>query len=97
MSRDEAIRRIKAREAEIRALGVRAVYLFGSTARDEARPDSDVDVFVDFDEGKLGFQSYFDAEETIQSALGSEVDFTTRGGLHPFLKDEIERGSTRVF
>ena len=47
MRRDEVISKLKAAEPAIRALGANALYLYGSHARDEARPDSDVDVFID--------------------------------------------------
>jgi predicted nucleotidyltransferase len=40
-----AIARLKRHEAELKHLGVEHLYLFGSTSRDEARDDSDVDLF----------------------------------------------------
>ena len=46
MNRDDAIARIKSAEPAIRALGAQAVYLFGSTARNEASKTSDVDIFI---------------------------------------------------
>lgn len=48
LTRDEAIKRLQAVEAEIRRLGVRRLALFGSVLRNEGRPDSDVDVLVEF-------------------------------------------------
>jgi uncharacterized protein len=45
MRRSAAIARLKRHEAELKQLGVEHLYLFGSTARDEARHDSDVDLF----------------------------------------------------
>lgn len=50
MRRDEALRIIRAHEAELRAMRVESVELFGSVARDEAKPDSDVDVLVKFED-----------------------------------------------
>jgi uncharacterized protein len=47
MDRETAISLLKAHEAELRRLGVQHLYLFGSTARGEARSDSDVDLFFD--------------------------------------------------
>jgi len=54
MQRDEAIAKLKEHEAELRRLGVERLYLFGSTVRGEAREDSDVDLFFDYERGKLG-------------------------------------------
>lgn len=97
MNRDDAIARIKNAEPAIRALGAQAVYLFGSTARDEAAPTSDVDIFIDKDPSKpFGLTQFFDLEETLQAALGTKVDFTTRDALHPVLKADIERSAVRV-
>jgi uncharacterized protein len=54
MRREDVIARLKEHEAELRRLGVEHLYLFGSTARDKARDDSDVDLFFDHPEGSLG-------------------------------------------
>jgi uncharacterized protein len=48
--RDEAVRLLQEHAGAIGAIGARSLYLFGSTARDEARAASDVDLFVDYDE-----------------------------------------------
>ena len=53
MDRDTAIKLLQAHEAELRCLGVQHLYLFGSTARGEARPDSGVDLFFDHEWGQL--------------------------------------------
>jgi hypothetical protein len=55
MERGEAIAKLKQHEAELKRLGVEHLYLFGSTARDEAGEDSDVDLFFDHPEGRSGF------------------------------------------
>jgi uncharacterized protein len=47
MRRDEAIAKLNSAEHALRAHGIDALYLFGSHARDNADPDSDIDVFVD--------------------------------------------------
>ncbi len=54
MERSEVIAKLKQNEAELKQLGVEHLYLFGSTARGEAREDSDVDLFFDHPEGSLG-------------------------------------------
>lgn len=50
MTRDDAIARLRDHADAIRALGGTSLYLFGSTSRDEARPDSDLDLFMDYDQ-----------------------------------------------
>ncbi|SEE93580.1 hypothetical protein SAMN05444161_7956 [Rhizobiales bacterium GAS191] len=98
MRRDEVIARLREAEPALRAFGVAALYLFGSHARDEAGPDSDVDVFIDPAPDKaFGFLPFMDAYEVIQDTVGTNVDYGTRNGLHPKLRPDIEREAVRVF
>jgi len=98
MTRVEAMTRLKDRAAAIRALGATSLYVFGSTVRDEAQPQSDLDVFIDYDPASrfnafdlVGIKHYLEDE------LHIPVDVTTRDGLHPMLKADIERSAVRVF
>lgn len=97
MRRSEVVDALRAHEAEARALGALALYLFGSTARDEAREDSDVDLFVDPDYERLGFAELFSLEERLSRVLGRRVELTTRKGLHPLMRADIEREAVKVF
>ena len=98
MRRDEVIAKLKDAEPKLRAFGVAALYLFGSHARDEARADSDVDVFVEpASQEAFGFLPFMDAYETIQKAVGRNVDYGTRTSLHPLLRPNIEREAIRIF
>jgi predicted nucleotidyltransferase len=81
---------------DLRPLGVSSLYLYGSTARDEAGPDSDVDVFVDPDYDHFSVVELIRLEEMLTGALGRKVDVTTREGLHPLLRHEIERDAIKV-
>ncbi|MGE7371083.1 nucleotidyltransferase family protein [Neorhizobium sp. NPDC001467] len=98
MKRNEAIEKLKSQADAIRALGATSLYLFGSVARDEAGPDSDLDLFIDYDP-----QSRFSAFDLVgikiflEEELALDVDLTTRDGLHPILKDRIEASATQVF
>ena len=62
--------RLKEHEAELKQLGVEHLYLFGSTARDEAREDSDVDLFFDHPEGSLGLFKLMEVKEIAADILG---------------------------
>jgi predicted nucleotidyltransferase len=97
MNQREAISRLKKHEAELRALGVDHLYLFGSTARGEARPDSDVDLFFDHQKGRLGVYELIDVKERAARILGHPVDVMTRASLHPALKERIEKSAVLVF
>jgi uncharacterized protein len=98
MRRDEVIARLKEVEPALRSFGVAALYLFGSHARDEARADSDVDVFVDEDTTrKFGFDEFMDAYLVLEERFGGKVDYGTREGLHPLMRPQIEREAVQVF
>jgi uncharacterized protein len=97
MNRDAVISALKAHEAELRQLGVRSLYLFGSTARNEAREDSDVDLFFDHERGKLGLFQLMGVKEAAARIIGRETDIMTRGSLHPVLRERIEASALRVF
>ena len=98
MDRDRAIELIRAQRAALEKLGVRSMYLFGSTLRDEARPDSDVDLFFDYDQNlRFSLFDLMDVKTLLEEALTTSADVMTRGSLHPLLKDDIERTALRVF
>ena len=74
MRRDEVIAKLKEAEPALREFGVAGLYLFGSYARDEARPDSDVDVFVDpASDERFGFLQFMDAYETLRQSVGGST------------------------
>jgi predicted nucleotidyltransferase len=97
MRRDEAITRLKEHEAELKRLGVEHLYLFGSTARDQARSDSDVDLFFDHPEGSLGLFALMAVKDFTTDVLGCTADIMTRRSLHPYLRADIEASALRVF
>ena len=97
MQRDEAIAKLKQHEAELRRLGVEHLYLFGSTARGEAREDSDVDLFFDYERGKLGLFELMDVKEEAARILGRKADIMTRDSLHKVLRSRIEASALQVF
>ena len=97
MTRDEAIERLREREAELQTLGVQHLFLFGSTAREEARDDSDVDLFFDHERGALGLFDVMEVGESAARILGRRADVMTRNSLHPRLRADIEASALRVF
>ncbi len=97
MTRDQAISRLRRHQADLKRLGVDHLYLFGSTAREEAEDDSDVDLFFDHEKGKLGLFELMEVKERTAAILGHKADLMTRGSLHPGLKKRIEDSAIRVF
>ena len=66
---------------EVRALGARRIGVFGSFARGQARDDSDVDVYVEFDDDKRTYDNFFALHELLESVLGRRVDLVTDKAL----------------
>jgi predicted nucleotidyltransferase len=98
MTRDQAIAEIALSTEALRARGVEAAYLFGSTARGEARPDSDLDVFIDIaPDARFSLLDLAGVHRLLNESIGRKVDVTTRESLHPKLRGEIERDAVRVF
>jgi predicted nucleotidyltransferase len=97
MNRDEAISRLQQHEAELKRLGVEHLFMFGSSSRDEARDDSDIDLFFDYEKGKLGLFELMDIKEYAASIMGRKTDIMTRDSLHKALRRQIEDTAMRVF
>ena len=98
MNRDDAIRLLKAAEPELRARGVTALALFGSTARNEAGPDSDVDVLIDLDMARQpSLVDFCGTRLLIEDQLGCRTDLTLRDNLRPAYRLEIEAEAIPVF
>ena len=89
LTRDQAILRLLAAEAEIRALGVNRLALFGSVLRGEARPDSDVDILVEFSPGAKTFDRFLELSELLEDRLERRVELVTLGALSPFIGPRI--------
>jgi hypothetical protein len=100
MQRDEVIRKLKEAEPALRRFGVSALYLFGSLARNDALPGSDIDVFVDpASDESFDFLNYMDAYEAIRRSVGGDIDvgYSTRDGLSPYIRGNVEREAIRIF
>lgn len=72
---------------------IRRLSLFGSVLRDDFKPESDVDVLVEFDPGHTPGLDFFSMEEELSRIMGRKVDLNTPGFLSPYLRDRIDRES----
>lgn len=82
----------------LRALGATSLYLFGSVARDEAGPSSDLDLFIDYDAGqKFSLVDLAGLKLFLEDELSANIDVTTRNSLHPRLRRKIEDTAIRIF
>lgn len=89
---------VRAKGNVFRETGATAVYAFGSRARGDHRPDSDLDLFIDFDpERKIpNFFAIIDLEFDLADETGLPVTITTRGSLHPRMRERIEHDAVQI-
>lgn len=83
MRRNAVLQTLRAHRPELAArFGARQIGLFGSAARDELGPESDVDVLVEFEQQPT-FERYWALKDYLESLVGRRVDLVTRKGLKP--------------
>ena len=98
MKRTDAIKRLKRHAHVMKSMGVTSLYLFGSTARDEALVSSDLDLFIDYDpDRRFSLLDLVGIKQFLEEELAVEVDVTTRNSLHPMLREDIEQSAVRIF
>jgi len=88
VTRDEVLHRLAQGRAELAQLGVRSLDLFGSVARGEAGPRSDVDLLVDFDRA-VGLFHFFKVQRRLEEMLGCHVDLVMRDAVKRQLRERI--------
>jgi uncharacterized protein len=98
MNKMDAIAELQRHAEVIKALGATALYLFGSVARSEPKAGSDLDLFIDYDrDSRFNAFDLVGIKQYLEHELGIDVDVTTRDGLHPMLRSDIEQSAIRVF
>jgi predicted nucleotidyltransferase len=96
MNRKEVTRVIESHRQEIMdRFPVKSLYLFGSTARDQAGPESDVDLLVEFSK-PVGLFEFIELQQTLETILGCKVDLGTRRSIKLHLRDQVLQEAIRV-
>jgi uncharacterized protein len=98
MQSRETIDRLRRGRELLRARGVRSLALFGSTARGDARSDSDVDVLVELDDSrKFSLIDLSEIKFMISDLVGARADLALHGRLRSGYREAIERDAIPVF
>jgi len=96
MKKDETIALLNSHKADLaKQFGVTKLAVFGSTVRNTARPDSDLDILVDFD-GPATSQRYFGVQFYLEDLFNCPVDLVTRKALRPELRPYVEQEAVYV-
>jgi predicted nucleotidyltransferase len=87
MNKTDALDVLKRSEPALRARGVRRAAVFGSVARGDHRPDSDIDIMIEIDpEAHITVFDYVDLKDFIASLFDGPVDVVNREGLKPYVR-----------
>ena len=86
---EDILKILQSHSGELKRLGVKRLWLFGSYVRGEARDDSDLDVLVEFEEGKKTFDNYMELKFLLEDLLGVEVDLITAEALKPRVRKYV--------
>jgi len=98
MNRDAIIARLRAAEGALRARGVAHAALFGSRARGDERPDSDIDIMVEMQpEAKIGVFQYVEIVQAIEDLFPVRVDVSNRRAQKPHIQATAGRDAIYVF
>lgn len=89
MRRDEILKILREHRTQVNTFGVKSLAVFGSVARDEARPDSDVDILVEFDPPPT-FQRFMDLKFYLEDLFGCRVDLGTPDTLKPRIRARVQ-------
>ena len=95
MSRDEVLAILQAHRRDLDRFAVKSLRLFGSAARNEALPGSDVDLLVAF-ETTPTFSNFMKLRIFLEDLLGAKVDLVTETGLRDRVRPYVERDAIRV-
>jgi predicted nucleotidyltransferase len=96
LTRAEVEARLEAARPRILDLGVLRLALFGSVGRDAGRPDSDVDLLVEFRPGEKTYDRFLALGDLLEDTLDRPVELVTPESLSPFLKPYILAEATDV-
>lgn len=95
MKRDEVLAIVATHREQLQKMGVKSLELFGSVARDEAGPDSDVDFLVEF-ERAVGLFEFIEVRLYLEDILGCSVDMGTVKALREHLREPVLTDVIRV-
>jgi uncharacterized protein len=98
MNRAAILERLRTHERELREAGIVRLSLFGSAARGEAGPESDVDLLAAFDQNRrLSLLDLVGIELHLTDLLGVRVDLSEEGTLKPRVQQTVEAEAVRAF
>ncbi|TAD75004.1 MAG: nucleotidyltransferase [Oscillatoriales cyanobacterium] len=96
MRKLDALKLVQSRQEELQQLGIKSLNLFSSVARDQANPQSDIDILVELDES-IGFFGFFCLKHYLEDLFQCPVDLGTVDALKEHLRQSILEEAVHVF
>ena len=98
MKKNKILEILRGHRDELRKrFGVKSLAVFGSVARGEAKPESDVDIVGEFDpQAHVGLFKMVELKEFLERILGCPVDVVTLDGLRPWMRELVQREAVHV-
>jgi len=98
MDLDTVLMRLRSHASQLRRLGVLHAAVFGSTARNEARPGSDIDILIELDPGaRISAFDYVTLKDAVAGLFDGNVDVVERRSLKPHLAQSAVRDAVDAF
>jgi predicted nucleotidyltransferase len=91
LTKNAIVNSIRKSRLQLISYGVRSIGLFGSFARGQARPESDVDLLVEFDPDKKTFDNFIDACFLLEDLFGRKVELVTKESLSSYISPYVLR------
>ena len=76
---------------------VRRLAVFGSALRDDFRADSDVDLLIEFEPGRVPGLAFFAMQDELSELLGHQVDLNTPNFLSPYFRDQVAAEAVPIY
>ena len=94
--RDLILKTLQKHQADLNALGIKSLALFGSVARDEAEAGSDIDILITFRQTPVTFDAYMDVKIFLEDLLETPVDLVIAEALHARIKPFVQQDAVYV-
>ena len=96
--RDQVVARLHELAPRLRARGIRHLSLFGSMARGEAEPGSDIDLLIEIDrESRFSLFDVVDLQDELEAIFGRPTHFAFASAMRPWLREEIRAEAIAIF
>ncbi len=81
MNKEEVVKILQENRDKIKKFGVKRIGIFGSAVRGELNESSDIDIVIEFEEGRGGFRDFGGVVEFLENLFKRDIDILTPGGI----------------